>query len=174
MARPTEEDPNQGWAVLDAWLKDNVRNYPGVTAVVLKDFSTQFGKSRCEGKFKVSLKPYNAEETFSFWADDSGEIRITAPYFHSPLGAPITCSAIELQPEVSHAISIGICALIPPLKPLGQDPETEYITAEQLTLEHRLTAPIAPIEKKLSNPWLRLQVCVKTLKLTEFEDSERR
>jgi hypothetical protein len=174
MDRPTEENRSEGRVALDAWLKDNVRNYPGVTAVVLKDFSTQFGKSSYEGAFKVSFKPYNAEETFSFSAEGTGQVMLGAPYFHSPLGVPITCSAIDLEPEVSRAISVGIRALIPPLKPLGLDPETQSIIVYGSPLKQRLTAPLALIEKKLSNRWFRLHVCVKTLKLTEFEDSGRR
>ena len=139
------------------WLRENVRKYDLVDYITLDSF--RWPKSDdYRGSFSASLDGAGGRETFHFYADAAGEIKLQWPMFVSPLGAPASYAAINLQPEMEASLLVGIQSVVPGLKPFGLCHDTKQLITTETPDVLRTTMPVDSIRNRLLAPGFSVTV----------------
>lgn len=143
------------------WLRENVREYDLVDQITLDRFRWPQPEDY-RGSFSAILDGAGGRETFHFYADAAGEIKLQWPMFVSPLGAPASYTAINLQPEMEAALLTGIQSVVPRLKPFGICPDTKQLLTTETPDALRTTIPVDSIRNRLLAPGFSVTVNTAT------------
>lgn len=105
------------------WLDENVRVYETPETVTVCEFVRKLGAY--SGSFHLRLDDVALAESFSFGLGNDGRPELFFPVFHSPLGAPASYSAVRLTQETVASTENLLGAILPKMKPLGLNRETD-------------------------------------------------
>ena len=149
---------------VERWLEENTRRYSGVHSVHLSHFRWQTDDA-LRVSFEARFWPNQAAEEYLAYADGAGEIQLQPPMFWSPLGAPASYAAIELDDAVSKALFKGVRSALPRLKPFGIDKETGAHIDNWTPLSGRLSENMADIKRRIEMPTFSVTVVLAPLQV---------
>lgn len=103
---------------IDIWVEENRFVCENVRNITIFEFEMDW--LGLYGRFFVKFDDKVCPMDFLVFLGESedGGISIQAPMFHSPLGAPVSCSAIKIEDKVMTAIEEAINDVFPKLRPL--------------------------------------------------------
>ena len=113
-------------------------------------FQVKFNDQLCPMEFLVFIGK-----------NQNGTAFMQTPMFFSPLGAPASYSALEVEEKVFEGINIALNKVFPAIKPLGLDGETGKIITMQNSFKDRIISQEA-FEKariKLSEKGFQIREC---------------
>jgi ADP-ribosyl-[dinitrogen reductase] hydrolase len=118
------------------WVDQNVRTYHAQKKIILCDFDVDW--EDMTGSFQVIFDDEACSDRFKFSYKIHGRVGYSMPMFVSPLGAPASYSAIELNREADVAICRGLGQVLPEIKAFGFDKETDTLIVSRTPFEQRL------------------------------------
>ena len=144
------------------WLKENVKVFD--TPEELKISAVKFDWKRLSGTFVVSLDGKPIWDRFSVHIDITGKPTFTPPMFHSPLGAPASYAAVELDPQSEAAIFQALEQIFPKVRPFGWNKDIDLIIDAFTPFEERIydQAEFDRISKAIDNGNVSASVRVAT------------
>jgi hypothetical protein len=118
MSDDTKSHAEQVWD----WVEENLERYPHAKRVTLHEFEIDWDK--LSGAFNVLLDDQAFPQRLPFSLGACGRVSFQLPIFISPLGAPASCSAVELTDNTYDAINKGLLTTIPKVLGLGLNRKT--------------------------------------------------
>jgi len=167
----TKYDVEEHIALVKEWLAENVHRATAVRCVKLHSFNADW-KQMC-GSFKVDFDGVPCPKVafdgvplpmdFTYGVGGNGHTGVTPPYFGSPLGAPASYKAVEMNEAAWDAICLGIRSLFPKVKPLGRDSSTGKIIDIGTRLSNRVLDgdAFSATRARISSPTFYLECEVK-------------
>ena len=107
---------------VDQWLEEHVATYPTPEVVMLRSFEVDW--ERVSGNFALVLDGVEVSGRFTFSLGMNGQISTEPPLFVSPLGAPCSYAAVDLDDVTWDAIDRLINACFPRFRPYGRERAT--------------------------------------------------
>ena len=146
-------------AQVEAWLDENVIQYPTPAKVTLSSF--QLDWSNITGSFVLKFDEELVSDRFELSLGDNGRLKFSMPMFISPLGAPASYAAVEFTNDTRNAINDGLSLLMPKFAGFGLHPLTRQFINQSTPLHERVIDPEGlEISKRLLGG--RLSVSVGT------------
>jgi hypothetical protein len=103
------------------WLEDNVVCPPTPKEITVH--SIEFDWNSLSGTFRLVLDDCEIAEPFKVGMDLSGRVQFTPPMFWSPLGAPASYAAVELDEVTVAAVMRALASVFPRLRGYGIYPD---------------------------------------------------
>ena len=100
-----------------AWLEKNV--LAPVTPSTITVSKIRFSWRSLQGSFKLSLDDKPIKGRFDLYIDIAGQIQFCPPMFCSPLGAPCSYAAVDLDPETEAALTRALQRIFPRIRGYG-------------------------------------------------------
>lgn len=126
-------------AEVEAWLDENVIQYPTPAKVTLSDFQLDW-QSVC-GSFVLAFDEVLVSDRFKLSLGDNGRLKFWMPMFISPLEAPASYAAVEFTDDTRNAINDGLSLLIPKFAGFGLHPLTREFVSQSTPLHDRVLDP---------------------------------
>lgn len=118
------------------WLSENVVTPATPRQVTVSDI--RFDWKRLSGSFLVALDNLVFQERFSVWMEITGKPTFSPPMFHSPLGAPASYAAIDLDERTSKAILRALEQVFPRVRAFGWHKDLDLIIDGFSPFEERI------------------------------------
>ena len=103
------------------WLEDNVFYPPTPKEITVH--SIKFDWDRLSGTFRLALDNCEIAEPFEVHIDIAGRVKYLPPMFYSPLGAPASYAAVELDEVTATAVTRALERAFPRLRGYGIYPD---------------------------------------------------
>ena len=107
---------------VDRWLEEHVATYPTPETVTLRSFEVNW--ERVTGVFALVLDGMEVPGRFTFDLSMTGSIGTAPPMYVSPLGAPCSYAAVELDDATWATIDELLGACFPRFRPFGRERST--------------------------------------------------
>ena len=107
---------------VENWLEEHVYTCPNPETVMLRSFEVNW--ERVSGDFELTIDGNEVPGRFTFSLDMTGRISTGPPIFVSPLGAPCSYAAVELDDATWATIDKLIDACFPRFRPYGRERAT--------------------------------------------------
>ena len=121
------------------WLKENVVTPATPHQVTVSDI--RFDWKRLRGSFVVALDNLVFQKRFSVWMEITGKPTFSPPMFHSPLGAPASYAAIDLDEKTNKAILKALEQVFPRVRAFGWHKDLDLIIDGFSPFEERIIDP---------------------------------
>jgi hypothetical protein len=96
---------------LKAWLDANVLVPPRPSEISISDL--KFDWENGQGSFLLSLDSQELEDRFDLWIAIDGKVNFGVPMFVSPMGAPASFAAVDLDQDTQSAIQRALDRVFP-------------------------------------------------------------
>lgn len=116
-----DQPPASRLELVKVWLEDNVFCPPTPKEIIVH--SINFDWDTLDGTFRLALDNCEIAEPFEVHIDIAGRVQWTPPMFCSPLGAPATYAAVELDSATSAAVTRALERCFPRLRGYGIYPD---------------------------------------------------
>ena len=126
---------------VERWLEEHVAAYPTPETVMLRSFEVDW--RRVAGAFSLVLDDREVPGRFTFDLSMTGSIGTAPPMYVSPLGAPCSYAAVELDDETWDAIDKLINACFPRFRPYGLERATGIEVDGRTPILERVLDPFA-------------------------------
>jgi hypothetical protein len=103
--------------IVRVWLEDNVFIPPRPQEITISDI--QFDWKRLSGSFRLAVDNCAIKDLFDVWIEIDGKPRFCPPMFCSPLGAPASYAAVQLDSATNAAIIRALDSVLPRLRGYG-------------------------------------------------------
>jgi hypothetical protein len=123
-----------------AWLEENVR-VPATPSIITLS-KIRFNWRKLNGSFQLSLDNEPIKDRFDLFIDIAGEIKYCPPMFCSPLGAPASFAAVELDRPTRAALERALKSLFPRLRGIGRYAELGLEISTYSPLKYRVIDPV--------------------------------
>ena len=157
----TTYDVEEHIALVKEWLAENVHTATALRRVKLHSFNADW--KGMSGSFKVDFDGVPCPMDFQYSVEGNGHTGVIPPYYGSPLGAPASYEAVEMNEAAWDAICLGIRSLFPKVKPLGRDSSTGKIIDMGTRLSNRVLDgdAFSATRARISSPtfYLECEVC---------------
>ena len=125
--------------LVKAWLEDNV--FCPLTPKEITVHSIEFNWERLSGTFRLALDNCEIAEPFEVHIDIAGRVQWTPPMFCSPLGAPASYAAVEIDKATTEALMRALERCFPRLRGYGVYPDLGLEIYGDNPLEDRIIDP---------------------------------
>lgn len=103
--------------LVKVWLEDNVFVPPTPRNITISDI--RFDWRNLHGSFRLALDNCLIKDAFDVAIDIAGNVKFAPPMYHSPLGAPASYAAVELNLATSSAVIRALERVFPKLRGFG-------------------------------------------------------
>ena len=103
------------------WLEENVFCPPTPKEITIHRI--EFDWDRLSGTFRLALDNCEIAEPFEVHIDIAGRVKYLPPMFYSPLGAPASYAAVELDEITATAVTRALERVFPRLRGYGIYPD---------------------------------------------------
>ncbi len=112
-------------AKVRAWLNENVLVPELPRTVTVSDI--EFDWKKMSGTFVVALDGNRIEDHFRVWIGITGKPQFCPPMFVSPLGAPASYAAVDLDQETDKAIQVALEQVFPKVRAFGWHKDIDLV-----------------------------------------------
>lgn len=99
------------------WLEDNVFCPPTPKEITIYDIN--FDWENLSGTFRLSLDNLSIAQPFDVSIDIAGQVKYVPPMFFSPLGAPASYAAVDLDSPTTAATERALKLIFPRIRGYG-------------------------------------------------------
>lgn len=117
MSMIEDPPPASRLELVKVWLEDNV--FTPSTPGSIKISEIEFDWHDLKGSFRLSLDNCTIKDRFTLAIDIAGRIQFYPPMFCSPLGAPASYAAVELDTATTSTITKALESAFPRLRGYG-------------------------------------------------------
>lgn len=89
------------------WVDEHVEKHPICSSISLFDFHQSESGGAELGGFRIKFDDFESRCRISF-SEEHGKLRMWRPMFHSPLGAPASFSAMQIDDNEERAINVAL------------------------------------------------------------------
>ncbi len=122
------------------WLAKNVVVPPTPKQVTVS--SIRFDWKRLSGTFVLALDNLVFQERFSVWMDITGRPTFAPPMFTSPLGAPASYAAVQMNQRTENAVIAALVQAFPKVRAYGLHKDLDLIIDGFSPFEERIIDPV--------------------------------
>ncbi len=122
------------------WLAKNVVVPPTPKQVTVS--SIRFDWKRLSGTFVLALDNLVFQEPFDVRMDITGRPTITPPMFTSPLGAPASYAAVQMNQKTENAVIAALVQAFPKVRAYGLHKDLDLIIDGFSPFEERIIDPV--------------------------------
>ncbi len=122
------------------WLAKNVVVPPTPKQVTVS--SIRFDWKRLSGTFVLALDNLVFQEPFDVRMDITGRPTFTPPMFTSPLGAPASYAAVQMNQKTENAVIAALVQAFPKVRAYGLHKDLDLIIDGFSPVEERIIDPV--------------------------------